>query len=431
MKNKKVLLIFTLFVSAFILNNVTYSRADSGWDVSYDSGSDWSSSSSDWSSSSSWDGSSDSGDDWLEEIFNHDLEGREQNAIVIAAIVFYFLITRTHFYRHHMMARLEIKNNCDKKMKKETFLSYKDRILNSISNREEKKRKYRLLSYRLIRFGEPATYYYYIFVVGGLRFKHYRVVIDTIDNSYRTARYRRDTYPKFIIRISDFIIALMLYIISGFFVELIHNYNYSVIILIVYYVIAYLVFLPIRIVDDSDFTMDLAPKKERTKTDKVNDEIVKYTYNLYKEVQIAWMNFDYDKLRTLLTDELYNVYKMDLEVMKKEHTQNIMREFKLRSGYVMEKETRGEHQEIIVFLGVEFIDYVLDTKKKKVIRGTRWSKIYAPYEITIVKNGKVITNCPNCGGEVEPGSTICDHCNSVLVNGYSDFVMSKKEIRKK
>ncbi|MCI7083325.1 MAG: hypothetical protein MR938_01255 [Tenericutes bacterium] len=29
----------------------------------------------------------------------------------------------------------------------------------------------------------------------------------------------------------------------------------------------------------------------------------------YNELQTAWMNFDYDKIKSLTTDEIYKIYK--------------------------------------------------------------------------------------------------------------------------
>ena len=46
------------------------------------------------------------------------------------------------------------------------------------------------------------------------------------------------------------------------------------------------------------------------------DIIVSKTFNLYKELQNAWMEFDNDKIRTLVSDELFNTYKMQLNTLK-------------------------------------------------------------------------------------------------------------------
>ena len=37
-------------------------------------------------------------------------------------------------------------------------------------------------------------------------------------------------------------------------------------------------------------------------------QIIDEAYKIFIDVQTAWMNFDYDKLRELVTDDLYNMY---------------------------------------------------------------------------------------------------------------------------
>ena len=41
------------------------------------------------------------------------------------------------------------------------------------------------------------------------------------------------------------------------------------------------------------------------------------------------MEFDYNKLKEILSDELYNPYEVDLEVLKTKNQKNIMKDFEL------------------------------------------------------------------------------------------------------
>ena len=38
-------------------------------------------------------------------------------------------------------------------------------------------------------------------------------------------------------------------------------------------------------------------------------EFLKMANTYYNELQTAWMNFDYDKIKSLTTDEIYKIYK--------------------------------------------------------------------------------------------------------------------------
>ena len=66
---------------------------------------------------------------------------------------------------------------------------------------------------------------------------------------------------------------------------------------------------------------------EQTFSEYRRDEFIQKLYDIFLEVQIAWMNFDYEKLKELCSDELYNSYKSDLEVLKSKHCKNIMQDF--------------------------------------------------------------------------------------------------------
>ena len=48
-------------------------------------------------------------------------------------------------------------------------------------------------------------------------------------------------------------------------------------------------------------------------------------FEIYKGIQLAWSEFDYDSLRKLTTDEMYNMYKMQLETLSIKNEKNIIR----------------------------------------------------------------------------------------------------------
>ena len=59
-------------------------------------------------------------------------------------------------------------------------------------------------------------------------------------------------------------------------------------------------------------TMRALSDDEIWKVDSSFDKVKFNTeaFNLYKELQTAWMNFDYDTIRELVSDEMYNMYSM-------------------------------------------------------------------------------------------------------------------------
>lgn len=158
-------------------------------------------------------------------------------------------------------------------------------------------------------------------------------------------------------------------------------------------------------------------------------KLKKELFNKFVEIQIAWMNFNYKKLRTLCTDELYNSYLSQLEVLKVKNGQNIMEYFDNIATKVYEIKKENNVITIEAFMAVTFYDYVINTKTGAVTRGSKNTRITNNYKMTfVVSNSKKnIKKCPSCGAPIKKGSsTTCEYCNSTIVKQSTDFVLSKK-----
>lgn len=153
-------------------------------------------------------------------------------------------------------------------------------------------------------------------------------------------------------------------------------------------------------------------------------------YNDYVQIQEAWMNFDYDKLRTKLTDELYNQYEMQLETMKVKNQKNVMTGFEFKEGKITGVYQENKEDKIEIYLYVKVFDYI--EENNKVVRGTNKKKMGLHYQITYTKKEKIGNNldkCPNCGAEIKtPGTTQCEYCRATLTTQNTEWVMSKKEM---
>lgn len=158
-------------------------------------------------------------------------------------------------------------------------------------------------------------------------------------------------------------------------------------------------------------------------------EIKDTVYNRFKEIQEAWMEFDYDKLRELCTDELYNSYIAQLDVLKIKNNKNIMKEFNKLTLNITNIKEENNNINISVYLKVSFYDYVVD-KDNNVVRGTDKTKITNNYIMTFVKakdENSNINHCPNCGAPINSNaSQKCEYCDTTIVQSSSEFVLSKK-----
>ena len=155
-------------------------------------------------------------------------------------------------------------------------------------------------------------------------------------------------------------------------------------------------------------------------------------YQIFYDVQMAWMDFDYDKLKELLTDELYNNYIMQLEALKTKNHKNTMKDFQLIEICLNDLKEENDKYIAEVYLNVKFYDYVENSKTGMILRGTPNRKLNNFYKLTFIRTkdeSNNINECAQCGAPVEGNSTgICEYCKSKLINDNYNWVMSKKEI---
>ena len=165
------------------------------------------------------------------------------------------------------------------------------------------------------------------------------------------------------------------------------------------------------------------------------DVFLTQAYNNFIAVQNAWSEFDYNALRKLLSDELYNTYHSQLVALKAKKQKNLMSDFDEKNIDITDFKVDDNNISIKVSLTVSFFDYVVD-KEEKVVRGTKSFKLTNSYDLTFIstlksQNSKKKKNCPSCGAPLDDtASNACTYCNSTIVFENHDWVLSKKEIRR-
>lgn len=153
-------------------------------------------------------------------------------------------------------------------------------------------------------------------------------------------------------------------------------------------------------------------------------------FNIYRDIQTAWMDFDTDTIRKLTTDEIYNMYSSQLETLKLKNQKNIMSNITLEEAKIIDMKKVNDVITTNVYLRVKCYDYVIKEKTGETVRGKNKEKIIIEYILSFVKSGvnnKTEEKCPNCGAPVDiNSSSTCPYCESTLVKDSADYVMSKK-----
>lgn len=151
-------------------------------------------------------------------------------------------------------------------------------------------------------------------------------------------------------------------------------------------------------------------------------------FSTFVEVQEAWMNFDYDKLKEICSDTLYNSYKADLEALKLKNGQNIMKNFNVLKHSIIRITNVNGIITVTDNLVVTFIDYVVDTKTGIIKRGQNQTPLRNSYILEfIVSSDKNDNKCQGCGAPLENNvSGVCSYCRSKYVIKPNKIVLSTK-----
>ena len=159
------------------------------------------------------------------------------------------------------------------------------------------------------------------------------------------------------------------------------------------------------------------------------DKFKEKAYELYQEIQVAWMNFDKDSIRKCVTDELYNTYSAQLSTLKIKNQKNIMKDFKLLNSSIIGMEIKEKMVSLTIKMKVECYDYVVD-KEGKTLRGNDKQKVIYEYAMTFNKGVSDRPNkCPNCNAPLDNvNSSKCPYCDSNIINESYDWVLAKKQV---
>lgn len=161
-------------------------------------------------------------------------------------------------------------------------------------------------------------------------------------------------------------------------------------------------------------------------------EFLKMAETYYKDLQKAWTNFDYDKIKSLTTNELYKTYKTGLDSLKEKNQINIVSNIKIYWIFLSKVEVNDNKISITVAYDLTQRDYIVNNKKT-IVRGTdKRQDIVSLVTFIKTENKKKITKCPSCGAPITKNnqSDKCKYCNSTIINNDHDWLISKKEIVK-
>lgn len=89
-------------------------------------------------------------------------------------------------------------------------------------------------------------------------------------------------------------------------------------------------------------------------------------YNIYLNIENAWMNFELDKVRDVMTDEMFNMYESQLTSMEMKGEQNIMKDFRLLNSAITNASLQNNMMQVTTRYVIEFYDYIINKDTKHI-----------------------------------------------------------------
>ena len=121
---------------------------------------------------------------------------------------------------------------------------------------------------------------------------------------------------------------------------------------------------------------------------KFNEEAInKKVFNIYKNIQEAWMNFELKKVKDNLSETIYNEYQKQLDDLKKDNRKNIMENIEYKSNKIKAISINDVIEEITCELKVTCNDYIINDKEE-VVKGKKDKTREYTYELVFERNYK-------------------------------------------
>lgn len=156
--------------------------------------------------------------------------------------------------------------------------------------------------------------------------------------------------------------------------------------------------------------------------------------NMYVQLQNAWQAKDFEPMRALMTDGLYNQFTRQLAPFIQNKQTNHVDRITVLSTNIIGYRTDDQYDILTVRLQTRIVDYVTDDQTGQILRGSNTKELFMTYDWTLTRAKDMQTlsgdtmshvNCPNCGAPLEvKQSAKCEYCDTVVSLTGHDWTIS-------
>lgn len=152
---------------------------------------------------------------------------------------------------------------------------------------------------------------------------------------------------------------------------------------------------------------------------------MEWAKEVFINLQYAWMDRDWEKVRHFESDELFSQHEMQLQEYKRLGRINVLERINIYDAYLFSLIRDKEYETMSVVMQVRMIDYIIDEQSRKVLKGDPNKDCYLSYfyifrrkagvKTLTDKDGATKISCPNCGAPTRVVSSgRCEYCNFVI-----------------
>lgn len=150
------------------------------------------------------------------------------------------------------------------------------------------------------------------------------------------------------------------------------------------------------------------------------------------ELQEAWTARDWERVRPLETDSLFQMHRYWIDAYRRQNLRNVVSDFRVPRIETVKIDSDAFYESVTVRIFAEGRDHTVDDDGR-VVAGSktdlrRWSEYWTLVRSRGVDAGTQQRSCPNCGARVAVGATgVCEFCGGKLTAGEFGWVLSRIE----
>lgn len=165
------------------------------------------------------------------------------------------------------------------------------------------------------------------------------------------------------------------------------------------------------------------------------NKFIGWSKEVFITIQEAWEDRDWAKIRPFEKEELYRLHELQLNEYIRDRKINRIDEININRAYLTDYKKDAEYEYLIVHMEVRMLDYIIDEKTEKILKGSNTIPVKNKYLLTFMRKVGVLTNpatsnmsttrCPNCGAPIQVTSAgRCEYCDFIITTGNHDWVLN-------